>query len=181
MKINEIQNYIGRQDFKITDHAFEKMRAEYLTFQNIIAGIMNGEIIEEYPFEYPLPACLINGNTETAEPIYICISLPPLVKIITVYRPDPVKWLDNFQKRKGGNMKNICVFCKGDIHEQMVTVIKEYEGDVFIIENVPAGVCTQCGEREYSATVASKLELILKKRKAIQKERLVPVADFSLV
>ena len=77
-------------------------------------------------------------------------------------------------------MKNICVFCGGEIREKIVTVVKECQGEVFIVENVPAGVCTQCGEREYSATVASKLEMILKERKAVQKKMLVPVADFSL-
>lgn len=77
-------------------------------------------------------------------------------------------------------MKNICVFCGGDIKENTVTLIKEYQGKMFIIENVPAGVCAQCGEREYSAVVASKLEMFLKKPKAIKKKVLVPVADFSL-
>lgn len=78
-------------------------------------------------------------------------------------------------------MKNICVFCGGDIRKKDVTVLKEHEREVFIIENVPAGVCTQCGEREYAAEVALKLESVLKERKAVRKERLVPVADFSLM
>ena len=77
-------------------------------------------------------------------------------------------------------MKNICVFCGGDIKENMVTLIKEYQGKMCIIENVPAGVCVQCGEREYSAVVASKLEMLLKEHKAIKKKVLVPVANFSL-
>lgn len=77
-------------------------------------------------------------------------------------------------------MRNICVFCGGDIREKIVTVIKEHEGEVIIIENVPAGVCTQCGEREYGAEIASKLEIILKERKAVRKEKLVPVVDFAL-
>lgn len=77
-------------------------------------------------------------------------------------------------------MRNICVFCGGDIGEKIVTVVKERNGEVLIIEHVPAGVCTQCGEREYEAEVASKLEGILKERKAVQKEKLVPVAAFEL-
>ena len=77
-------------------------------------------------------------------------------------------------------MKNICVFCGGGIRQKIVTVFKEHAGDVFIVEHVPAGVCTQCGEREYEAKVAIKLEMILKERKAVQRERLVPVADFAL-
>ena len=78
-------------------------------------------------------------------------------------------------------MKNICVFCGGDICKDIVTVVNEREGKVFIIENVPAGVCTQCGEREYDVNVISKLETIMVKRKAIKMEKLVPVADFTEV
>jgi len=78
-------------------------------------------------------------------------------------------------------MKNICVFCGGDIKEEIVTVVKERQGEVIIVENVPAGVCSQCGEREYDAQVVSKLEKILSQRSGIKKEKIVPVADFSLV
>ena len=78
-------------------------------------------------------------------------------------------------------MKNICVFCGGDICKDIVTVVKERKGKVFIIENVPAGVCTQCGEREYDADVVSKLETIIKEQKTIKREKLVPVADFTEV
>ncbi len=77
-------------------------------------------------------------------------------------------------------MRNVCIFCGGNIRQKIVTVVKEHFGEVLIIENVPAGVCTQCGEREYEAVVASKLEMILKERKAVQKEKLVSVADFAL-
>jgi len=78
-------------------------------------------------------------------------------------------------------VKNICVFCGGDIRKNIVTVVNERKGKVFIIENVPVGVCTQCGEREYDADVISKLETIMAKRKTVKMEKLVPVADFTEV
>lgn len=100
MSIDEIRRFIIKQDFKITNHAFEEMQSDNFILQDVITGIMSGEIIENYPKAYPLPACLINGKTGKGEPIHICISVPPLVKIITVYRPLPEKWTDNFRKRR---------------------------------------------------------------------------------
>ena len=102
MDIDRIRHYILRRNFKITDHAFEEMRADELTFEDVISGVMSGEIIENYPEAYPLLSCLINGKTAAGEPIHVCISLPPLVKVITVYRPDPMKWTDDFRKRRLG-------------------------------------------------------------------------------
>ena len=84
-------------------------------------------------------------------------------------------------ERGGSNVKNICVFCGGDIRKNIVTVVNERKGKVFIIENVPVGVCTKCGEREYDVNVISKLETVMVKRKAIKMEKLVPVADFTEV
>jgi len=47
LEINEIRDYISKQKFKVTDHAFGEMRADDLSFQDMVAGIMSGEIIEE--------------------------------------------------------------------------------------------------------------------------------------
>lgn len=99
-KIDEIREFIHKQDFKITGHAFEEMSIDGLSLKDIVTGVMSGDIIESYPDSYPLPACLINGKTEKGEPIHVCISMAPLVKVITVYRPDPTKWIDGFRKRR---------------------------------------------------------------------------------
>lgn len=99
-EISEIREYIVKGNFRITDHAFEEMKADGLIFQDVIAGVMSGEVIENYSRAYPLLASLINGKTESGQPIHVCISLPPLVKVITVYRPDPEKWTEDFCKRR---------------------------------------------------------------------------------
>lgn len=100
MGIGEIRSYIEKGNFRVTDHAFEEMKVDNFTLENVTQGIMNGEIIENYPDAYPLPACLINGKTTNGRPIHICVSLPPLVKIITVYEPSAEKWENNFKKRR---------------------------------------------------------------------------------
>jgi YgiT-type zinc finger domain-containing protein len=59
-----------------------------------------------------------------------------------------------------------CYFCRGEIQEQPVDVIRnrkesalsETKGQVFIIENVPALVCQRCGERYYTAEVARTMD-----------------------
>lgn len=43
-----------------------------------------------------------------------------------------------------------CVYCGGDLVEQLTTFVHE-DGDQFwIVRNVPAFVCTRCGEKEYT-------------------------------
>ena len=49
-----------------------------------------------------------------------------------------------------------------------------------IIDNVPAGVCEQCGERYYKAKVLKEIEALLKKNKFEDKVH-IPLADFARV
>ncbi len=42
-----------------------------------------------------------------------------------------------------------CLMCQGELEAQRVTRIQEYQGRWIVIENLPALVCRQCGERYY--------------------------------
>ena len=54
-----------------------------------------------------------------------------------------------------------CAFCQGDLQEKLITYPTKYEDRVVIIENVPAQVCTQCGETVLRPDVAEKLQKIV--------------------
>lgn len=43
-----------------------------------------------------------------------------------------------------------CLYCKGQLEEKLVSRVQEYHGRWFLIENVPALVCRQCGEVFYT-------------------------------
>ncbi len=43
-----------------------------------------------------------------------------------------------------------CMICQGELELQRVTRAQEYEGRWVVIENLPALVCRQCGERYYT-------------------------------
>ncbi|MBC7817642.1 MAG: DUF4258 domain-containing protein [Planctomycetaceae bacterium] len=61
----------------------------------------NGEVIEDYPNDKYGPSCLVLGFTTAGRPIHIQCSHPsrPMIKIITVYQPDPDEW-DDFKHRR---------------------------------------------------------------------------------
>ncbi|MBR1642154.1 MAG: type II toxin-antitoxin system MqsA family antitoxin [Butyrivibrio sp.] len=51
-----------------------------------------------------------------------------------------------------------CIMCKGSIVQTKHTYIQEFEDCIIIIKNVPALVCSQCGEVYYSDEISDKLE-----------------------
>jgi hypothetical protein len=48
---------------------------------------------------------------------------------------------------------------------------------IALVENVPAGVCEQCGERYYKAEVLKQIETILRERKDFRRVEL-PLAEY---
>lgn len=45
---------------------------------------------------------------------------------------------------------NDCHYCKGELEARRVQRVQEYDGHWYLIENVPALVCRQCGETYYT-------------------------------
>ena len=63
-----------------------------------------------------------------------------------------------------------CIMCKGNTSITTHTYIQELDNCIIIIKNVPAFVCSQCGEVYYSDEIAEKLEEIVNRLQAIVKD-----------
>lgn len=46
-----------------------------------------------------------------------------------------------------------CMYCQGHLELRRVTRVQHYQGRWVVIENLPALVCQQCGERYYTPEV----------------------------
>ena len=60
--------------------------------------------------------------------------------------------------------------CKGNTSITTHTYIQELDNCIIIIKNVPAFVCSQCGEVYYSDEIAEKLEEIVNRLQTIVKD-----------
>jgi len=97
MKIENIIKAIQNNKIRITDHADEEAHSDSLTFDEIFTSVIYGEIIEDYPKDKPYPSCLIFGRNFKQEPIHSVWAYNERNQwavLITVYRPDPARWID---------------------------------------------------------------------------------------
>ena len=63
--------------------------------------ILNGEIIEDYPNDFPYPSCLIFGYTIKEKVIHVVVgSDGEYIYIITAYFPNKEKFEDDLKTRK---------------------------------------------------------------------------------
>ena len=62
---------------------------------------------QDYPDDKYGSSCLIFGHTKTGRPIHVLCSYPSrtLLKIITIYEPDPAEWINcRIRKNKIGGL-----------------------------------------------------------------------------
>ena len=99
--INDIREKIVRGQFEFSQHAVDQSIVRHISVQELREAIAVGEVIEDYPTDKYGPSCLVFGMTLARRPLHIQCSYPsrPLVKLITVYEPDPRRWVD-FQVRR---------------------------------------------------------------------------------
>ncbi|QTA80294.1 Zinc finger domain-containing protein, MqsA-type [Desulfonema limicola] len=68
-----------------------------------------------------------------------------------------------------------CFYCGGIVKEQSLSREIWWKNRLYIFENVPMGVCMQCGEKVIKPKVAKHIDMLLKKRSEPQKILQVPV------
>jgi len=84
-------------------HADEEAQDENLILKEIIASVIKGEVIEQYQKDKPYPSCLILGNDIKNNPVHSVWAYNGETKasiLITVYRPDPNKWMNDNKTRR---------------------------------------------------------------------------------
>lgn len=97
MDLAFIVEAIRSNRIRITDHADEEAQADYLSFDEILVSVFQGEIIEDYPDDKPYPSCLIYGETFKEEPVHTVWAYNHANQwavLITVYRPNPDRWIN---------------------------------------------------------------------------------------
>ena len=101
IEIEKLQQYFMADAVFVTEHAAERFHQRGIKIRDIRAAVNNGEIIEQYPNDYPYPSCLILGKNAEGKNIHAVLSDEGASsRIITAYFPDVDKWDENFKVRR---------------------------------------------------------------------------------
>jgi len=89
-----------------TQHARDEMRSEELgpiSEEEVFEAVQTGEVIESYEHDKPYPSILMYGRTLRERPIHLVCAYAEeedVTVVITVYEPDPSRWIDYRRRRK---------------------------------------------------------------------------------
>jgi Domain of unknown function (DUF4258) len=95
--IGRIRVKLKMRQYEFSKHAVDQSIIRDISVREVEDAIASrSEVIEDYPDDKYGPSCLILGYTKAGRPLHVQCSYPsrPLVKIITLYEPDPDLWID---------------------------------------------------------------------------------------
>ena len=94
-KLNKAENIV------ISLHAQLRLNERNISIDDVINAIDNGEIIEQYPKDFPFPSCLILGIAIQGKYIHVVVSMnDDKIYLITAYVPSTDKWEADLKTRK---------------------------------------------------------------------------------
>ena len=99
--LEELQRKFADQAYEYSLHAVDQSILKRIPRRPVEEAVACGQIIEDYPTDKYGPSCLIFGTSRANRPLHIQCTYPSNVnvKIITVYEPDPDRWIE-FRTRR---------------------------------------------------------------------------------
>lgn len=99
--IDEIRRCLVAGTFEFSRHAFKRAVERNISERDIREAGQRATMIEDYPDDKFAPSCLLLGFTDAGRPLHIQVSYieSEVLKIITIYQPDPAEWYDYSRRR----------------------------------------------------------------------------------
>jgi hypothetical protein len=104
MIFDEVRALVQRGEVRVSDHGYEEMSDEDILARDVLAGVFDGVVVEDYPMYAKGPCVLVLQKDLDQQPIHVVWGIPkdlssPAV-VVTAYRPNPDLWSEDFTRRK---------------------------------------------------------------------------------
>lgn len=95
---------VQKGEVKVSEHGYDELANDQLTAREIISGLAQAMVVEEYPNFPKGPCVLVLQRDQAGDAVHVVWGIPkgynsPAV-LVTAYRPDPDKWDESFLRRK---------------------------------------------------------------------------------
>jgi hypothetical protein len=102
--LQAVLELVARQEVVVSDHGYAELAADDILVHDILLGVREATVIEDYPTYYKGPCVLVLQKDQHGQPVHVVWGIPlnassPAV-VVTAYRPDPTRWTDDFLRRK---------------------------------------------------------------------------------
>ena len=156
---------IKDNDYIVSEHIVRFILAGKITVMMIKEALLSGKIIEVHEHPARENSFLVAGFSGE-KPVHVVCSLNnvgPMI-LLFAYIPTLPEWKDyitrNIDERgcQVNNSSQKCFFCGGEL-KSITYAGFDYrlEGKLYVVNNVDAHLCVQCGEKYISPDTAKKI------------------------
>lgn len=170
-------NLLSAKKYEISEHVVRSITGGGIHIQEIEDAIIEGKLIEIHSNPVRGRSFLVVGYTH-GKPIHVMFAEinSDLLSILMSYYPVPPIWKDPETRIPGGDNAVVdsnrkCFFCGEKIKDITVGNFDyRIEGKLYVVKDVPAGLCLGCGEKYVSANTAEKIGELVAQKKHIGRE-----------
>lgn len=99
--IEDLRELCANGSIRWTDHVLKRLLQRGIGQADVLHAVASGEIIEQYPDDYPYPSCLLLGLSTDGQPIHaVCGRGETEIWMITAYHPTPEEWEADLKTRR---------------------------------------------------------------------------------
>ena len=99
--INQLRKINNLENIAVTAHAQQRMEERKISLSDVMKVISEGEIINQYEDDAPLPSCLILGMSINGKYLHVVASTDEeYIYLITAYYPSLDQWEDDYKTRR---------------------------------------------------------------------------------
>ena len=102
--VEKVRALIQAGDARISEHGYDELAKDGLSAREILGGVLEGILVEEYP-DFPKgPCALFLQKDRMGTHVHVVWGIPkghdkPVV-LVTAYRPDSERWDETFTRRR---------------------------------------------------------------------------------
>ena len=184
-----IRRKVSENDYYHSEHIVRYLTQRIFSIKDIRQVLLSGSILETHSHPLRCHAFLVLGYIENQAIHVACTKdRDENLVILYAYHPSLPTWKDEktraevkdqLMDEKQDAKQRKCFFCNSEIEPIVVGNFDfRWEGDLYVIKKVPAGLCIQCGEKYISAEASEKIVAKIEKEAFIKKDE-VRVFDYE--
>ena len=171
--IDKVQGEIKLKRYRLTSHAEDEREDDQITDGEIREALLSEkcEIIEDYPNDPRGHSALILGFTKM-DYLFILFAATSLLMRISLSSRciDPILKNGLIGVLGGIRLIKVCYYCRGEIFKNEIRHIHEWGDKVIIFKDIPAEVCSQCGEAYFDPDVVEMMDDVTLGKRKVEKE-----------
>ncbi len=102
--LDTVRAHVAAGRVRVSEHGRLELADDNISLASLIAGLATAIVVEDYPDYVKGPCVLCLQRDEKGEPVHVLWGLaanaPDIVTLITAYRPDPGRWMEDWMTRR---------------------------------------------------------------------------------